>query len=80
MFIPDDRFLIMKELKRTHTCGELSGNDSGKTVILNGWVFKNRNHGGIHFINLRDRYGVSQVVIDEDATDELKKSSRQPEI
>ena len=62
----------MKELKRTHTCGSLSANDSGKTVILNGWVFKNRNHGGIHFINLRDRYGVSQVVIDEDASEELK--------
>ena len=62
----------MNELKRTHTCGELSVNDSGKSVILNGWVFKNRNHGGIHFINLRDRYGVSQVVIDEDASDELK--------
>ena len=72
MLFSDDRFLYMNELKRTHTCGELSVNDSGKSVILNGWVFKNRNHGGIHFINLRDRYGVSQVVIDEDASDELK--------
>jgi aspartyl-tRNA synthetase len=73
MFFSDDRFQDMKELKRTHTCGELTGSDSGKTIILNGWVFKNRNHGGIHFINLRDRYGVSQVVIDEDASDKLKE-------
>ena len=63
----------MNEFKRTHNCGELSGGDSGKSVTLNGWVYKNRNHGGIHFINLRDRYGISQVVIDEDASEELKK-------
>ncbi len=72
MFLSDDRFLYMNELKRTHTCGELTKDDSGKSVILNGWVFKNRNHGGIHFINLRDRYGVTQVVIDDDASEDLK--------
>ena len=65
----------MKFLKRTHTCGELTASDNGKKVILNGWVHKNRDHGGIHFINLRDRYGLVQVVIDEDANEQLKKTA-----
>lgn len=47
---------------RTHTCGELTANEVGKTVILNGWVHNWRNHGGIIFIDLRDRYGITQVV------------------
>ena len=54
-------------MQRTVTCGELNGKFDGKEIILNGWVHKNRNHGGVHFINLRDKYGVTQVVIDEDA-------------
>lgn len=47
---------------RTHTCGELTSNDVGKTVILNGWVHNWRNHGGIIFIDLRDRFGITQIV------------------
>lgn len=59
-----------KQLKRTHTCGELTKADAGKTVILNGWVNKWRNHGGLLFIDLRDRYGVTQVVFKPDLLDE----------
>ena len=54
----------MEAMKRSHTCGELKKTDSGKKVILNGWVHRKRDHGGISFINLRDRYGVTQAVVD----------------
>jgi aspartyl-tRNA synthetase len=61
----------MEAMKRTTTCGALRKADAGKTVVLNGWVHRKRDHGGIFFINLRDRYGVTQVVIDQDAPPEL---------
>ncbi len=63
----------MNYSKRTVTCGALRGTDAGKTVILNGWVHRDRNHGALHFINLRDRYGITQVVVDDDASEELQK-------
>jgi len=62
----------MEQLKRTATCGELRAVDAERTVVLNGWVHRSRDHGGVHFINLRDRYGITQVVIDEDAPKELQ--------
>lgn len=63
----------MEKFKRTVTCGQLIKSDAGKTVTLNGWVHRARNHGGIMFINLRDRYGLTQVVVDDDADDALKQ-------
>src|ERR1700728_1759268 len=47
---------------RTHTCGELTLQDAGKKVTLSGWVFRSRDQGGMVFIDLRDRYGLTQLV------------------
>jgi aspartyl-tRNA synthetase len=61
----------METMKRTLTCGALRGKDAGKTAVLNGWVHRKRDHGGISFINLRDRWGITQVVVDPAAAPEL---------
>ena len=50
--------------KRTHTCGELNASHEGKRVVLQGWVGGRRDLGGLVFLGLRDRYGVTQAVID----------------
>jgi aspartyl-tRNA synthetase len=54
------------ELKRTRTCGQLRSSDIGTTVTLNGWVNSYRNLGGVLFLDLRDRYGITQVVVNPD--------------
>ena len=54
----------METMKRNIDCGSLRSCDAGRTVILNGWVNRKRDHGGIFFINLRDRYGITQITVD----------------
>ncbi len=51
---------------RTHSCAELTASDVGKTVRLSGWIHRRRDHGGVLFVDLRDHYGVTQIVADED--------------
>lgn len=65
----------METMKRNTNCGALRRADTGKTVVLNGWVNRKRDHGGITFINLRDRYGITQLVVDSDAPEELKNTA-----
>jgi len=57
---------------RNHTCGEIRMENNGQEVLLAGWVQRVRNLGGMTFIDLRDRYGLTQLVVDDQSTDEVK--------
>ena len=63
----------MENSKRTVTCGDLRKADVGKKVVLNGWVSRARDLGGLTFIMLRDRYGITQVMVGDSASDDVKK-------
>ncbi len=67
----------MERMKRTATCGELRAADAGRRVTLNGWVHRHRDHGGVRFIDVRDRYGLTQVVVDADAPEALRSLAQE---
>nr|MCU0602944.1 aspartate--tRNA ligase [Desulfobacterales bacterium] len=58
------------DMRRTHTCGQLGAGDEGRDVVLMGWVLRRRDHGGVIFIDLRDREGITQVVFNPEVAPE----------
>ena len=57
---------FLGELRRTHTCGRLRAAEAGSRAVLMGWVYRRRDLGGVIFVHLRDREGVTQIVFRED--------------
>ena len=51
---------------RSHTCNELRKNNVGKSIVISGWINKKRDHGNLLFIDLRDNYGITQCIIDQE--------------
>ena len=68
---------MSRQWKRTHTCGALRKEHVAAAVILNGWVHRRRDHGGVVFIDVRDRYGITQVVIDPQASADVQTAVAQ---
>ena len=64
-------------MRRTHTCNQLSAEDVGRDVVLAGWALRRRDHGGVIFVDLRDREGVTQVVFNPEVDEAVHQKARE---
>lgn len=67
---------FIQELKRTHSCGALRGANVGEEVVLYGWVGTRRDHGGVMFVDLRDREGITQIVFNPETNDKIHELAK----
>src|ERR1700743_929596 len=72
---------FLGSLQRTHTCGQLRAAQDGQPVVLMGWVNRRRDHGNLIFLDVRDRTGITQVVLDKEVSGEAhaKAEAARPE-
>ena len=66
---------FITELKRTHYCGDVRTEDTGKEIVLMGWAHRRRDHGGVIFVDLRDRSGLVQIVFNPESAPEAHKEA-----
>ena len=66
---------FLGDLRRTHMCGALRASDAGKKAVLMGWVNKRRDHGSLLFLDLRDRTGVTQIVVNADGNAAIREKA-----
>jgi aspartyl-tRNA synthetase len=68
---------FLGDLRRTHACGQLRASDAGSRAVLMGWVHRHRDLGGVIFIHLRDRYGVTQIVFHAEVGEAVYRKAEQ---
>ena len=68
---------VLGDMRRTHTCNQLGAEDVGREVVLAGWALRRRDHGGVIFVDLRDREGITQVVFNPEVDENVHQKAHE---